>query len=58
MFQAFNRIAAIATKELIHMVRDRLSFLTEARLETPAGCTAPPGTPVGVRVAGVVAKAS
>lgn len=39
-------------------LRDRLSFLTEARLETPAGCTAPPGTPVGVKVAGVAAKAS
>ena len=33
-----------------HELRDRLSFLTEARLEAPAGCTAPPGTPVGVRV--------
>ncbi len=31
-------------------LRDRLSFLTEARLETPKGCTAPPGTPVGVLV--------
>lgn len=31
-------------------LRDRLSFLTEARLDAPAGCTAPPGTPVGVRV--------
>ncbi len=31
-------------------LRDRLSFLTEARLDTPAGCTAPPGTPVGVKV--------
>lgn len=39
-------------------LRDRLSFLTEARLENPAGCTAPPGTPVGVKVAGVAAKAS
>ncbi|WP_286747332.1 HlyD family secretion protein [Aquabacterium sp. UBA2148] len=39
-------------------LRDRLSFLTEARLETPASCTAPPGTPVGVKVAGVAAKAS
>lgn len=39
-------------------LRDRLSFLTEARLDTPAGCTAPPGTPVGVKVAGVAAKAS
>jgi HlyD family secretion protein len=39
-------------------LRDRLSFLTEARLETPTGCTAPPGTPVGVKVAGVAAKAS
>jgi HlyD family secretion protein len=41
-----------------HELRDRLSFLTEARLEAPAGCTAPPGTPVGVKVAGVAAKAS
>ncbi len=39
-------------------LRDRLSFLTEARLDTPTGCTAPPGTPVGVKVAGVAAKAS
>ncbi len=28
MFQAFNRIAAIATKELIHMVRDRMTFVS------------------------------
>lgn len=35
-------------------LRDRLSFLTEARLETPNGCTAPPGTPVGVKVAAKV----
>lgn len=31
-------------------LRDRLSFLTEARLENKGGCSAPPGTPVGVRV--------
>lgn len=28
MLQAFNRIAAIATKELIHMVRDRMTFVS------------------------------
>jgi len=28
VFQAFNRIAAIATKELIHMVRDRMTFVS------------------------------
>lgn len=28
MFQAFHRIAAIATKELIHMVRDRMTFVS------------------------------
>jgi len=32
-------------------LRDRLSFLTEARLDKTSGCVAPPGTPVGVRVA-------
>lgn len=31
-------------------LRDRLSFLTEARIESRGGCSAPPGTPVGVRV--------
>lgn len=39
-------------------LRDRLSFLTEARLEAPQGCTAPPGTPVGVKVGEPAAKAS
>ena len=39
-------------------LRDRLSFLTEARLETPQGCTAPPGTPVGVKVADAAPQAS
>lgn len=29
-------------------LRDRLSFLTEARLQASPECTAPPGTPVGV----------
>jgi HlyD family secretion protein len=33
-----------------HELRDRLSFLTEARLTPSATCTAPPGTPVGVMV--------
>lgn len=31
-------------------LRDRLSFLTEARLSASSTCTAPPGTPVGVMV--------
>lgn len=31
-------------------LRDRLSFLTEARIEGKAACSAPPGTPAGVRV--------
>ena len=31
-------------------LRDRLSFLTEARLANSQPCTAPPGTPVGVLV--------
>lgn len=29
-------------------LRDRLSFLTEGRLEGSSGCSVPPGTPVGV----------
>jgi len=33
-----------------HELRDRLSFLTEARLMASSTCTAPPGTPVGVVV--------
>lgn len=33
-----------------HELRDRLSFLTEARLTPSSTCTAPPGTPVGVVV--------
>mgnify|MGYP006193571269 CR=1 FL=1 len=33
-----------------HELRDRLSFLTEARLAASSTCTAPPGTPVGVLV--------
>lgn len=37
-------------------LRDRLSFLTEARLPAPTGCTAPPGTPVGVLVQEVKAS--
>lgn len=41
-----------------HELRDRLSFLTEARLAAPAGCTAPPGTPVGVKVAQAATQAS
>lgn len=32
-------------------LRDRLSFLTEGRLENSAGCSVPPGTPVGVILA-------
>ena len=31
-------------------LRDRLSFLTEARLAASSTCTAPPGTPVGIVV--------
>lgn len=31
-------------------LRDRLSFLTEARLAASSTCTAPPGTPVGVLI--------
>lgn len=41
-----------------HELRDRLSFLTEARLTASSTCTAPPGTPVGVMVPAQETQAS